>query len=377
MKILHAISSIDPRQGGTSEAVLQLSREAVRQGHDVEIASIDDPSAAWIRDFPLPLHALGPGKTAFQYAPKFQSWLRENVRRFDAVFSHALWQYTGVAVRSACTGKHPYFVFPHGMLDPYFDQFPLKRMKKNLFWPWADYRVLRDARAIFFTSEEERIGAHQSFKSLRGNDIITPLGIDDPPAFTPAMREAFQEKVPELAGRPYLLFLGRIHPKKGCDLLLRAWSLLAASHPSLCLVMAGPDQTGWTSELQSIQTERVFWPGMLVGDAKWGALHGADAFVLPSHQENFGLAVAEALACSTPVLISKKVNIWREITEVGGGFADDNSVTGTQNLLTRFLALSDLEKTQLRQTARATYEAHFRLSTAALRLHNHVAELLN
>ncbi|MEO7932989.1 MAG: glycosyltransferase [Chthoniobacterales bacterium] len=374
MKILHAISSIDPRQGGTSEAVLQLSREAIRQGHEVEIVSIDDPAADWIESFPFELHATGPGKTAFQYSAKFHSWLRENVGRFDAVFSHALWQYTGVAVRSACGKKHPYFVFPHGMLDPYFDQFPLKRLKKNCFWPWADYRVLRDARAIFFTSEEERIGAHHSFKSLRGHDVIAPLGIDDPPSFTPSMREAFAAKVPELAGRRYLLFLGRIHRKKGCDLLLRAWSKV--THPDICLVMAGPDQTGWTAELQSIPAERVFWPGMLAGDAKWGALYGADAFVLPSHQENFGLAVAEALACSTPVLISRKVNIWREITEAGGGYAEDNTETGTQNLLTRFLALSDSEKSALRLAARATFETHFRLSAAAALLHQHVAQLL-
>lgn len=374
MKILHAISSIDPRQGGTSEAVLQLSREAVRQGHEVEIVSIDDPAADWIANFPFELHANGPGKTAFQYSAKFASWLKENVGRFDAVFSHALWQFTGVAVRSACVGRQPYFVFPHGMLDPYFDQFPLKRMKKNLFWPWTDYRVLRDARAIFFTSEEERIGAHHSFKSLRGNDLITPLGIDDPPAFTSSMSEAFAAKVPELKGRRYLLFLGRIHRKKGCDLLLQAWSKI--NDPDLCLVMAGPDQTGWRSELQSIQAERVFWPGMLVGDAKWGALYLAEAFVLPSHQENFGLAVAEALACSTPVLISKKVNIWREITEAGGGFADENTFHGTSSLLTRFLALDDAQQSAFRLAARACFEKHFRLSAAAALLHNVVANSL-
>ncbi|HEX8372734.1 MAG TPA: glycosyltransferase [Chthoniobacterales bacterium] len=376
MKILHAISSIDPRQGGTSEAVLQLSREAIRCGHTVEIASVDDPSAAWIRDFPLPLHALGPGKTAFKYAPRFQAWLHENVRRFDAVFSHALWQYTGVAVRSACAGQ-PYFVFPHGMLDPYFDQFRLKRLKKNLFWPWADYRVLRDAKAIFFTSEEELLGAHHSFRSLRGNDRITPLGIDDPPAFSPAMSDAFQLKVPELADRPYLLFLGRIHRKKGCDMLLHAWSKIAAAHPEICLVMAGPDQTGWTSELQTISSERVFWPGMVTGDAKWGALYGAEAFVLPSHQENFGLAVAEALACSTPVLISKKVNIWREITGSHGGFAEDNTPAGTSQLLQRFLALDAVQKASFRTAARATFEKHFRLSAAANLLHTEVARLLH
>lgn len=376
MKILHAISSIDPRQGGTSEAVLQLSREALRNGHAIEIASIDDPTADWIRDFALPLHALGPGKTAFQYAPKFKNWLCENVGRFDAVFVHALWQYTGVAVRQACAGR-PYFVFPHGMLDPYFDQFPLKRMKKNLFWPWADYRVLRDARAIFFTSEEERIGAHHSFKSLRGQDVITPLGIDDPPAFTPAMREAFANKVPELAGRRYFIFLGRIHLKKGCDLLLHAWAKLTGDQPDICLVMAGPDQTGWTAELQSIPNERVFWSGMLAGDAKWGALYGADAFILPSHQENFGLAVAESLACSTPVLISKKVNIWREIVEAGGGFAEDDNVAGTLSLLQQFLALEEKQKNDFRFAARACFEKHFRLSSAAELLHNQVAQLLS
>jgi len=377
MKILHAISSIDPRHGGTSEAVVQLSREAIRHGHEIEIASIDDPSGAWIREFPLPLHALGPGKTAFQYSGKFQAWLQENIPRFDAVVSHALWQWTGVAVRTACGGHHPYFVFPHGMLDPYFDQFPLKRLKKSFFWPWADRRVLRDARAIFFTSEEERLGAHRSFPSLRGNDVIAPLGIDEPPAFTPAMEAAFAEKLPGLEGRRYLLFLGRIHLKKGCDLLLRAWSQLAAAHPELCLVMAGPDQTGWTSELQTITRERVFWPGMLTGDAKWGALHGAEAFVLPSHQENFGIAVAEALACATPVLISKKVNIWREIVAAGGGFAQDDTDSGTSALLHDFLALDPAAKTALRRSARQCFENHFRLSSAAELLHNHIARLIS
>ncbi len=378
MKILHAISSIDPRHGGTSEAVLQLGREGVRLGHTVEIVSIDDPAERWIDDFPLTLHAKGPGKTAFQYSPEFQRWLCENVGRFDTVVVHALWQYTGVAVRSACEGgkQPPYFVFPHGMLDPYFDQFPIKRMKKNLFWWWADYRVLRDARAIFFTAEEERLGAHHSFKSLRGQDVIAPLGIADPPPFRPEMQTALSEKIPALAGRPYLLFLGRIHLKKGCDFLLRAWAQVSAQHPDLCLVMAGPDQTGWAAELQTLGNDRVFWPGMLAGDAKWGALYGAEAFVLPSHQENFGLAVAEALACSTPVLISKKVNIWREITEAGGGFAEEDNDAGTLTLLRRYLSLDDPEKSTFRLAARATFEKHFRLANAAEFLHQQIARLL-
>jgi len=366
---------MDPRQGGTSEAVLQLCREAVRTGHEVEIASIDAPGREWATSFPIPLHPLGPGTSAWQYSASFLTWLKNNVRRFDAVVAHALWQFTGVAVRQACAGQ-PYFVFPHGMLDPWFDQFPLKRLKKNLFWPWAEYRVLRDARSVFFTSEEERLGAHRSFRSLSAREIVTPLGIDDPPVATATMAEAFAAKVPHLAGRPYLLFLGRIHPKKGCDLLLAAWRKIAPQHPGLCLVMAGPDTTGWGATLPSPTDERVFWPGMLTGDAKWGALHNAEAFILPSHQENFGIAVAESLACSTPVLLSDKVNIWREITGAGGGFAEADSLAGTESLLRRFLALSPEEKNAFRQQARSCFHSHFRLSTAASTFHQHLARLI-
>jgi glycosyltransferase involved in cell wall biosynthesis len=381
MKILHVISSIDARQGGTSEMVLQFGREALRQGHEVEIATVDNPAAEWIRDFPLTLHALGPGWTAYAYSGKFQRWLHANVRRFDAVIVHGLWQFTGVAVRRACQEtetlpKQPYFVYTHGMLDPYFDRFPLKRLKKNLFWWWADYLVLRDARTIFFTAEEERRGAHVSFKSLRGDESIAPLGIDDPPPFSAVMREAFQEAVPGLEKRPYLLFLGRIHRKKGCDMLLRVWPTIAADNPDLCLVMAGPDQTGWTPKLKKISNERVFWPGMLTGNAKWGALRGAAAFILPSHQENFGLAIVESLACSTPVLISRKVNIWREIALSSGGYAEDPDDIGTRFMIERYLELSKPQKASFRYLARSTFEKHFLLSKAVENLHRQITDCL-
>ena len=107
---------------------------------------------------------------------------------------------------------------------------------------------------------------------------------------------------------------------------------------------------------------------MLTGDLKWGALHAAETFILPSHQENFGLAVIEALACTKPVLISDKVNIWREIDTDGAGFVEDDTYTGATRLLLRWFGLSNTEREAMGQRARASFEKRFQIdrATAAL-----------
>jgi len=179
---------------------------------------------------------------------------------------------------------------------------------------------------------------------------------------------AFYERCPELnvddAGRRYLLFLSRIHPKKGCDLLLQAFAAIAPAHPKLHLIMAGPDATGMRQDLQSIVdhaglADRVHWPGMLQGDAKWGAFAVSDAFVLPSHQENFGIAVAEALACGRPVLISDQINIAPEIEADGCGIVEHDTLEGTIHLLERWLALNPEEREAMQQQAKITFSRRY------------------
>ena len=113
---------------------------------------------------------------------------------------------------------------------------------------------------------------------------------------------------------------------------------------------------------------RVVWTGMLTGALKWGAFHAAEAFVLPSHQENFGIAVAEALACGVPVLVSDKVNIWREIAEDRSGFVEPDTLEGTRRLLERWLAVPLEERNVLRETARRCFAARFEISRAAASL---------
>jgi glycosyltransferase involved in cell wall biosynthesis len=186
----------------------------------------------------------------------------------------------------------------------------------------------------------------------------------------PFQKERFFSVCPEVRDRNFLLFMARIHEKKGCDLLVEAFSRLAATAPHLHLVMAGPDQVGLKADLEKQAerlgtADRIHWPGLLQKDAKWGAFHASDAFILPSHQENFGIAVAEALACSKPVLISNKVNIWQEVIADGAGIAEEDTINGTHNLLTRWLNLSESERIGMSQNALACFSKRYSMRGAA------------
>ncbi len=382
MKILQVISSVNPQGGGPIEGVKQLYKSLGELGVTVEIACCDAPGAPWHAVDGMPtIHALGPPRLGYAYAPRLLPWLRQNAPRFDAVIVNGLWQYHGLAVRQALAGsKVPYFVFTHGMLDPWFKHtYPLKHLKKWLYWPWGEYRVLRDARAVVFTCEEERLLARQSFWLYRANEAVTSYGTSSPPANGAELAQNFLATNPQLQGKRIALFLSRIQEKKGCDLLLEAFAQVAGQDERLHLVMAGPDQTGWAAELKAQAkrlgiAHRISWPGMLQGDAKWGAFYAAEVFCLPSHQENFGIVVAEALACGKPVLISNKVNIWREIESDAAGFVDEDTIAGTVRNLQRWLALDAGAYVQMAERARQCFAQRFHIRRAAERLIEIISE---
>jgi glycosyltransferase involved in cell wall biosynthesis len=372
MRILHTIRSVNPEDGGVIEAVGQFSRVLERQGHYVMIASLDRPDDPWVKNSPHHVIALGTGSGSYGRSSRFVPWLRENAPKFDTVIVNGLWQFHSFGAWKALRGSGtPYVVFPHGMLDPWFKRaYPLKHLKKWLYWPWAEYRVLRDAAAVLFTCEEERRLAHESFWLYRANERVVPLGIARTEGDATAQRELFVKTFPQCRGKRLILFLGRIHEKKGCDLLLRAFAARCrdADAQDLLLVMAGPEQQDG-AELRQLATEpgvadRIVWTGMLRGDLKWGALHAAAAFALPSHQENFGIAVVEALACGVPVFISREVNIWREIVESGAGLADADTLEGTEMLLGSWLRLTPEEREHMRAAARQCFAQRFEICRA-------------
>ncbi len=380
MRILHLIRSADPAGGGPIEAVTQLALEHERHGRHVELVTLDSPRAPWWSTFPLPFHPLGPVGTKYGYTPRLLPWLLENGHRFDVIVANGIWQYTSFAAwRASRRRAVPYVVFPHGMLDPWFKRrYPLKHVKKWFYWPWAEYRVLRDAAAVFFTSQEEMTLAAQSFWMYRCKPLVVSYGTAVPPDNESQQREAFLQAFPSVRGKRLILFLGRIHPKKGCELLVEATArlreLTGESGRSWHLVLAGPvPAVSYGRRLHEHVarlglTDSVTWTGMLTADQKWGAFRAADVFALPSHQENFGVAVVEALACGLPVLISQKVNVWREIVADEAGFAEPDDCEGTVRLLTRWGALDLATRQRMRTNAMECFSRRFDVRMAARRV---------
>ena len=378
-KILQMVQTLDPSVGGVAAAVLALSRGLARRGHKIDIVVLDDPSALWLADVDLTVHALGVGLTSYRYSRNLLPWLRQHGGDYDRVIVNGLWQYLSLAVWRRYAGSPiPYYVFPHGMLDPWFKRtFPLKHLKKWLYWPWADYRVLRDAAAVIFTSEEERLQAKKSFWLYRCCEKVSPLGVDTPAPIARRAKEGFLASYPALKNTRMLLFLGRLHPKKGCDILIDALSR-ADPQDSISLALAGPDQIGWQADLRTRVmrlglASRVVFTGMLKGAMKEGALASADAFILPSHQENFGMSVVEALAASVPVLISDRVNIWREIDADGAGYVEPDDLAGTTRLIGRWIAAPTAERETMGANARQCFERRFEIERAV----DSLLEILN
>ena len=411
MNLLRVIASMDPVKGGPCQGIRNSIPEMEKLCVHNEVVSLDNPDAYFLKKDPFKIHALGSGKSPWGYNSKLIPWLINNLSRFDAVIVHGLWLYQGYAVRKAInllktrrktvkgsTGKIPkLFLMPHGMLDPYFQRAKgrkLKAIRNWFYWKLIEQHVVNEADGVLFTCEAELQLAREPFYPYKPKqEINVGYGIAEPPLYHNSLSNAFSQMCPQLAGKPFILFLSRIHEKKGVDLLIKAYAQVLkkvlrnkgvlTSADSIVeetldtptqlyefprLVIAGPGlETPYGQYIQKIAVESpelqefVFFPGMLIGDAKWGAFYGCEAFVLPSHQENFGIAVVEALACGKPVLISNQVNIWREIEAKGGGLVSEDTKEGTYKLLEKWHNLPILEKQEMRENARVTYRTYFAL----------------
>ena len=369
-RILHIIRSLDPKFGGTAEAVRLLVEYAPADAA-CEVVTLDEPEAPFLKDLRFTVHALGPVATTFGYSRKLIPWLQENRERFDGAVVHGLWQFCGYAARRTLRGRIPYAVFPHGMLDPYFKRaYRRKHLKKWVYWAAAEYWVLRDAARVLFTTEAEQRLAAESFWLHRWRAAVVPIGTTLPDGDAERQRRAFYSACPSARGRRLLLFLGRIHSKKGCDMLVDAFVAAAKGDPDLDLVLAGPDEQGWRAQLEhrvraAGMEARVHWPGMLLGDAKWGAFRASEAFILPSHQENFGIAVAEALACERPALLSDKVNTAHDIASDGAGLMEPDTVEGTARLIASWMQMSPEERAAMGRRAGQCFSRRYDMREGA------------
>jgi glycosyltransferase involved in cell wall biosynthesis len=395
---------MDPREGGPSEAIRNFISELENSNVYCEVVSFDDPNSSFLLKDDFNYSLLGPAQNPWSYQSKFPSWLRKNLLRFDVVIVHGLWLYNNYAVYTATRhfkkflnfsgdGKMPrIYIMPHGMLNPYYQTAPgrkLKAIRNWFYWKLIENKTVNSADGLLFTCKEELQLARLTHKPYKPRkELLVGLGITDPPQYNSIMRNEFVDIFQELKDKSYFLFLSRIHEIKGIDILLLAYSKIIRMYAKAIkngisklvnitldnklpkLVIAGPGiETRYGKKIQRIVaqdkllSDNVIFAGMLSGNLKWGAFYGCEAFVLPSHHENFGIAIVEALACSKSVIISNKVNIWREIEMMNCGLISDDSLNGLYEALKSWIFLSAEEKQKLNNNARIAFENKFSIQS--------------
>jgi glycosyltransferase involved in cell wall biosynthesis len=389
MRQLSIIASMDKKSGGPAQAIRYLFPY-----FEKDYSIVDVLCPIW-NDFDISNSEKGLNfrlysKTTnvWSYNKEIKSFLKNHIEDYELVIVHGLWLYNLLAVfqvieelKQKASSKIPVFlVFAHGMLDPWFQQTVTRRVKafRNvIYWYLIQEKILRNADGILFTCEEEMLLARTTFSKYKPqNEFNVGYGIPNPPSFTPQMTLALKEKFECYDIRPFIIYMGRIDQKKGLDLLVKVYVELLQNNDNIdnlpILLIAGPGQDSAFGKRinkyinqHPILNNFIVFVGMLTGDAKWGAIYHAEAFVLPSHQENFGIAVVEALACGIPVLISNKINIWREIQNGGGGLIAEDTFEGTFDLLQKWLSLSSDSKKMMGNNAIKVYEINFKIELAA------------
>jgi glycosyltransferase involved in cell wall biosynthesis len=319
MHVLHAISSIDPRDGGPPTALIGLATAQAAIGVKVSVVSTytregSKDAANRLTQAGVSVHLVGPAKGPLQRHPDLIKTLETAIASADVVHIHALWEdIQHQAAKLARKYRKPYLIRPCGMLDPW--SLAQGRFKKRAYMALRLRRHLNLATALHFTTNAERDLTLRL--KLRAPSIVEPNGIDLAEFQNLPPTGRFRARHRSIGDRSIVLFLSRLHYKKGVDLLIPAFA--QANLANAVLVIAGPGESDYTAKLQQLAaqhniTDRIFFTGMLRGRDRIEALVDADLFVLPSYQENFGIAVVEAMAAGKPVLISDQVNIHDQIT---------------------------------------------------------------
>lgn len=323
MKILHVLGSLQQSSGGPLRGTLDLSARGFEFNLHSEIVGVGPLN---VSDNPFPeafIHSLPSGcLRSYGYCSLLRPWLRQHLRDFDGVVIHGMWQYhTWAAAEECLTSEKPYACFPHGMLEPwsFFGQGWYKAAKKFLYWQLCEAEILQKACHIFFTSQREMNLARRTFSLRPPQSLLMPSGavLQVPTVRTPSNCEIIQP-----ADRKVALFLGRLHPKKNIEFLISAWAK-AAPPPEWHFVIAGPGDAGYLDHLacfvhQLRLDENVHFPGYVGGIDRAYLFQRADWFLLPSLQDNFGIAVLEAISNSCPVVISDQVYIGDYFDEYRG-----------------------------------------------------------
>jgi glycosyltransferase involved in cell wall biosynthesis len=397
MKILQVVATLAPRQGGPSIACPELSRELVRQGHQVSIYTSDVDGPGHLK-VPLDRPVVDNGveihyfrgwsePSRYMFSPSMWRALGQTVAEFDIVHIYSVFGFSSSATAYWCRKRGvPHIVHPHGSLDPF-----LRRRHRGRKWIHAKLLAERDyllASGVLFNSAEEMrlasdwSGLKKNREGKAPKRFVVPVGLDARWFQEPdrAAGQRLRDKFPELRGRRLVVYFGRINFKKGLDILARAFAGMARNYQDVHLVLAGPDAEGYGQQVRGWLAEggvldKATFTGLLEGEYRFAALQEAEVFALPSYTENFGQVVAEAMASGVPVVISDQVNIWPEVTNCGAGLVVPCDAEATAQALAKVLDNPETSK-QMGRNGRRWVAEHLPWSVVAAQMASAYGELV-
>lgn len=384
MRVLHVIPSVSPRRGGPSAAIFPMVAALRARGIDAEIATSDEDmespdspssSPALIQGVPVRMFArwattVRPWRD-YLFCPRFAPWLKKNLSSYDLIHVHALFSHLPTtAMRLARRGPVPYVNRPLGLLG----RWPLRQgaLRKRCYLRLIEKQNLDDAAALHFTSESERDEAADVVAVDRG--IVIPHGMERPGRLLDA-REKLRSRLGLPQNQKLLLFLGRVHPKKGIDLLVRALAQMPLPRPVLLIAGEGDHRTA-IEQLAARQgvARDLRWLGHVTGEWKQLCLQGSDLLALTSHHENFGIAVLEALAAGTPVLVSDQVALADPVARHRLGHVVPLEIEAIRDGLAQMLAQPPGNDPARRQAFVTEHYSWFANSAALEKLYQDVIE---
>ena len=365
LSVCQAIASVNEHVGGPAYSVTNLAKYLSKQHICSHLFTLD---YRWHGKLIIPENVISHSQKATQLAryirgfqPSAGYYLSQLAStELDLIHNHGLWMFPNLYARQAAIrNKIPLVISPRGMLEPW----SLKNSwyKKWLAWFLYEKQNLKNATIFHATSTSEL----ESIRQLGYKQPIAliPNGIDIPSLDEAPTKQLLIQSFPELIDKKWLLFLSRIHPKKGLDNLLYTWQKLTKKFSDWHLIVAGPDAIGYQEKLKSLtlklQLEKqVTFTGMLSGNKKASALKNADLFVLPTHSENFGIAIAESLSYAVPV-VTTKCAPWQSLIEHDCGWWIDNNQQALETALHEGMQLSDCQRRQMGLRGRTMVEKKY------------------
>ena len=374
MRVLHVIPSLAAEHGGPTRAIVEVCIELAGLGFDVTIAATGPG--------PATSPTSGPAIRAFPRDADFYStslplrrWLRRETAQFDVIHVHELFTFPSIAgARAADRAGRPYVLTTHGVLMRW-DRMHRRPALKRLSIALLERRVVDRAAVVHFTTDQERTESLEVVAPRR--DVVFPLGLDLSEFASAPPRAVLEQRLPSLHGREYVLFLSRLHPKKGAETLLRSFAQLEA--PAVALVVAGSGEPAYTRSLHDLAgalgiAERVVFAGFLDRQASLAALASASCFVQPSASESLGVSVIEAMAAGIPVVVTDGVALSGDVAAVGAGATVPPSPIALAAALDRILG-DDALRAAMGERGRAFAHQRFSLGVYAQRLRDTYAAI--